>query len=105
MTAPPAGLLPTERTNNREAFEVVETDFAGLDLYKLRNKREGKAYLVISSCSLSKAVHLELVVNLETSTFLSFLKRRIARQELPSVIYSERGSAFVKAAKLLYSIV
>ena len=99
VRAPPPGLLPKERTDISGAFEVIGTDFAGPILYKLRNKREGKAYLVIFSCSLSRAVHLELATNLETTTFLSCLKRLIARWGRPSVIYSDNGSTFVKAAK------
>ena len=101
MRAPPPGLLPKERTDISGAFEVIGSDFAGPILYKLRNKREGKAYLVIFSCSLSRAVHLELATNLETTTFLSCLKRLIARWGCPSVIYSDNGSTFVKAAKWL----
>ena len=101
VRAPPPGLLPKERTDISGAFEVIGTDFAGPILYKLRNNREGKAYLVIFSCSLSSAVHLELTTNLETTTFLSCLKRLIARRGRPSVIYSDNGSIFVKAAKWL----
>ncbi|XP_068671446.1 uncharacterized protein [Montipora foliosa] len=101
VRAPPPGLLPKERTDISGAFEVIGTDFAGPILYKMRNKREGKAYLVIFSCSLSRAVHLELATNLETTTFLSCLKHLIARRGRPSVIYSDNGSTFVKAAKWL----
>ncbi|XP_068704689.1 uncharacterized protein [Montipora foliosa] len=101
VRAPPPGPLPKERTDISGAFEVIGTDFAGPTLYKLRNKREGKAYLVIFSCTLSRAVHLELATNLETTTFLSCLKRLIARQGRPSVIYSDNVSTFVKAAKWL----
>lgn len=79
LTAPPSGPLPTDRIHGRAAFEVIGTNFAGPIYYKLSQKREGKAYLVIFSCSLLRAVHLELVSNLETSTFLSCLKRFIAR--------------------------
>ena len=78
VRAPPAGLLPKERIDIRGAFKVIGTDFAVPVLYKLRNKKEGKAYTVIFSCSLSRAVHLELVTSLETTTFLPCLKRLIA---------------------------
>ena len=59
---------------------------------------------MIFSCSLSRAVHLELVLNLETSTFLLCLKRLIARRGRPTVIYSDNGSTFVKAAKWLRQV-
>lgn len=59
---------------------------------------------MIFSCSLSRAVHLELVPNLETSTFLPHLKCLIARRGCPTVIYSDNGSTFVKAAKWLKQV-
>ena len=99
VRAPPPGLLPKECTDISGAFEVVGTDFAGPILCNLRNKREGKAYLVIFSCSLSRAVRLELAT--KTTTFLPCLKRPIARRGRPSVIYSDNGSTFAKAAKWL----
>ena len=63
ITKPPPGKLPTDRTNGGAAFEVIGTDFAGPIRYKTTNQREGKSYLVIFSCSLSRAVYLELVRN------------------------------------------
>ena len=104
VRAPPPGLLPKERTGLSGAFEVIGTDFAGPILYKLRNKKEGKAYIVIFSCSLSRSVHLELVTNLETTTFLPCLRQLIARRGRPSVICSDYESTFVKAAKWLTQV-
>ena len=104
LTVPPPGQLPTDRTHGGAGFEVIGTDFAGPIYYKLSQKREGKAYLVIFSCSLSRAVHLELVPNLETSTFLPCLKRLIARRGCPAVIYSDNGSTFLEAAKWLKQV-
>ena len=104
LTVPPPGPLPRDRTLGGAAFEVIETDFEGPIDYKLSQKREGKAYLVIFSCSLSRAVHLELVPNLETSTFLPCLKHLIARRGRPIVINSDNGSTFVKKAKWLKQV-
>ena len=104
LTAPPPGPLPTDRTHDRAAFEVIGTDFTGPIYYKLSQKPEGKAYLVIFSCSLLRAVHLELVPNLETSMFLLCLKCFIARRGRLAVIYSDNGSTFVKAAKWMKQV-
>ena len=93
--------MPSDHTLGGAAFEVIGTDFAGPILYKLTPRPQGKAYLVIFSCSLSQAVHLELVPSLKTSAFLPCLKRLIARRGRPRVIYSDNGSTFVKAAKWL----
>ena len=101
LTTPPPGPMPSDHTLGGAAFEVIGTDFAGPILYKLTPRRQGKAYLVIFSCSLSRAVHLELVPSLKTGAFLPCLKRLIARRGRPRVIYSDNGSTFVKAAKWL----
>ena len=98
---PIPGKLPKDRTTGGGAFEVIGTDFAGPIRYRCSNKREGKSYLVIFSCSLSKAVHLELIKNLEATTFIPCLKRLIARRGRPRVIYSDNGTTFVKASKWL----
>ena len=78
LTVPPPGPLPTDRTNGGAAFEVIGTDFAGPIKYKQRKKSDEKAYLAIFTCSLSRAVHLELLSSLETSNFITCLKRLIA---------------------------
>lgn len=93
-TAPPPGLLPRERTEGSTAFEVIGVDFAGPIKYRKSARVDDKAYLVLFACSLSRALHLENVPNLETVTFLCSLKRLIARRGQPSQIYSnnERNS-------------
>ncbi len=101
MTKPAPGQLPEERTTVGGAFEVVGTDFAGPIRYKRKQKKEGKAYLAIFACSLSRAVHLELLPNMETETFIACLKRLIARRGRPRIIYSDNGGTFVKAEKWL----
>jgi transposase len=50
---------------------------------------------------LSRAVHLELIKNLETTSFIPCLKRLIARRGRPRIIYSDNGATFVKASKWL----
>ena len=104
IVKPPPGNLPTDRTEGGAAFQVIGTDFAGPIRYRMANKRKGKSYLLIFSCSLSRAVHLELVQNLETGTFIQCLKRLIARRGRPAVIYSDNGATFLKAAKWLKQV-
>ena len=79
-------------------------DFAGLIKYHRSARVEGKAYLVLFACSLSRALHLEVLPNLETATFLGSLKRLIARRGRPSKIYSDNGRTFIAAAKWLKQI-
>ena len=101
VTIPAPGLLPEDRTSVGTAFEVIGTDFAGPIRFKQTQKKEGKAYLAIFSCSLSRAVHLELLPSQETTAFISCLKRLIARRGRPRVIYSDNGGAFIRTEKWL----
>lgn len=98
---PIPGQLPEDRTTVGGAFEVIGLDFAGPLKYKEGKKSQGNAYLAIFTCSLSRAVHLELIASLETDNFITCLKRFIARRGRPRVIYSDNGGTFIKAEKWL----
>ena len=98
---PPVGNLPTDRTVGSAAFEVVGVDFAGPILYKIKPKKEGKAYILLFACSLTRAVHLQLLPNQTTEEFIKHLKHFIARRGRPRKIYSDNGRTFVAAAKSL----
>lgn len=65
---------------------------------------EGKAYLVLFTCRLTRALHLEVWPNQETATFLGSLKRLIAHQGRPSTIFSDNGQTFIGAAHWLKEI-
>jgi len=69
--------------------------------YKQGKKSQGNAYLAIFTCSLSRAIHLELLASLETDYFITCVKRFIARRGRPRVIYSDNGGTFSKAEKWL----
>ena len=67
---PPAGPLPRDRTEGDNPFSVIGVDFTGPVKYLQRkSKKEQKAYIVIYSCSLTRAVFLELLPSLETGEF------------------------------------
>ena len=67
---PPAGNLPRDGTEGNTALQVVGVDYAGPIKYLQKNKREGKAYVILYACSLTRATYLELLPNQETSEFL-----------------------------------
>lgn len=61
-----------------------------------------KGYLAIVICLATKAVHIELVSDLSTQTFLAALKRLCARRGTPKHMYSDNGTNFKWAAKILH---
>ena len=102
--APPPGNLPKSRTQASRPFQVIGVDFAGPIRYTSRAKTESKAYLALYACSLTRAVHLDLLKSLETSEFIGSLKRFIARRGRPEIIYSDNGSTFKAADKWLKKV-
>lgn len=102
--APPPGNLPSTRTEGSTPFQVVGVDFAGPIRYKSTPKTESKAYLVLYVCSLTRAVHLDLLKSLEVREFIPSLKRFIARRGRSKVIYSDNGATFKAAAKWLQKV-
>lgn len=77
---PIPGQLPEDQTTVGAAFEIIGKDFAGPVKYKQGKKSQGNSYLAIFTCSLSRAIHLELMASLETDNFITCLKRFMARR-------------------------
>ena len=102
--SPPPGILPSTRTQGSTPFEVLGVDFAGPIRYHTRKKAEKKAYLALFGCSLTRAVHLELLKSLVLGDFIACLKRFVARRGKPKVIYSDNGSTFKAASTWLKKV-
>lgn len=94
------GSLPSERVNPSRPFSNCGVDYAGPIFVKegtLRRSKLVKTYICIFVCFATRAVHIELVQDLTTNSFLNALKRFCARRGKPSNIHSDNGSNFVGA--------
>lgn len=65
------------------------------------NIKTTKGYIVLFICVSTKAIHLELVSDLSISTFLAALRGMIARRGAPWHLYSDNGTNFVGANRML----
>ena len=54
---------------------------------KTKSEKEIKVYILLYTCSISSAVHLEVLPNQTTREVIKALKRLIARRGRPQVIY------------------
>ena len=95
---PPPGMLPPDRTEGSRPFETIGVDFAGPIKYIKKRKEEGKAYILLYACSLTRAVYLELMPCLDTQKFIESFKKFIARKGRPRKVYSDNAKTFVSAA-------
>ena len=60
--------------------------------------------MLLYSCSLTRALFLDLLPNLETKEFLASFKRFIARRGRPQKMYSDNGRTLVGAAQWIKQV-
>ena len=82
------------------SFRLIGITYAGAICYFTNTKKESKAYALIFSCSLSRAVHYKLIPN-TTQEFIKYLKRLIGRTRKPSNICSDNAEPLQAAADCL----
>lgn len=95
------GQLPRERITPNRPFLNCGVDFAGpFEIKKFRGRCQShyKSYFAIFVCFSTKAVHLEVVIDLSTPAFIAAYRRFISRRGLVRNMYSDCGSNF-KGAK------
>ena len=91
------GELPADRVNIGRAFAVSGLDYAGpfqVRTTKGRGHRSYKGYIVVFVCFSTRAIHLELVSNLTTASFISAYRRFVGRRGLCSKLYSDNATNF-----------
>ena len=114
---PPPPPLPEFRVQQSFPFSAVGVDYAGPLMIKQNTHTSykvgrhnthtacnEKAWLCMFTCCVTRAVHIDVVTDLSSYSFLQCFKRFIARRGLPSKIISDNGSTFKSASKILSSI-
>ena len=61
--------------------------------------KSNKVWICLFTCCVTRAVHLELVLDLSAVTFIRCLKRFAARRGLPRKIVSDNAKTFKAPAK------
>lgn len=99
--------LPPPRVRGDLPFTQTGVDFGGpfsLKSHLARGTRSYKAWIALFTCLSTRAVHLELVTSLSAEAFLAAFHRFTARRNTPTKMYSDRGSNFTSAAKILHNL-
>ncbi|XP_074658631.1 uncharacterized protein LOC141911540 [Tubulanus polymorphus] len=86
--------LPEFRVTRSHPFETTGVDFAGPMYVKGRKK----IWICLFTCTTSKAVHLELVLELTTDGFLRCLRRYAARRGMPRKMISDNAKTYRKTS-------
>ncbi|GFX42835.1 putative RNA-directed DNA polymerase from transposon X-element [Trichonephila clavipes] len=83
--------LPADRVKDANASDITGIDLAG----PLFTRDGGKVWIVLYTCAIYRAIHLELVSSLSIECFMLSLRRFIARRTRPETIYTDNGTNFV----------
>ena len=89
--------LPEFRVRASHAFSVSAIDFAGPIYVKKslgRRSPSVKAYIALISCAYSRALHLELTMDLTAASLIRCLRRFIGRRGSPSLMISDNAATF-----------
>lgn len=98
------GDLPPPRVKFTRAFTHTGVDYAGpidLRMSKGRGNASYKGYISVFVCLCTKAIHIEAVSDLTSAAFIAAYRRFVSRRGLPAHMYSDNGTNFIGASKVL----
>ena len=102
--APVVPPLPEFRVKCREPFSITGVDYTGAMSVRSNYNQTGKVYIILFTCPVSRAIHMELVNNLSCHSFLLAFRKFCGRRTFPSLILSDNATTFVAAAEFLKTI-
>lgn len=95
--------LPVERVNLDFPFSSTGIDYTSSVTVTL-NKSNIKVYIVLFTCSASRAISLDLVEDLTAESFLAAFRRFCAKQNTPKIVWTDNALYFQKGEKLINKI-
>ena len=98
-STPPFPPLPECRVALEEPFSTTGVAYAGpLYLKTIETQtKQSKVYILLSTCTTTRAVHLELTPDLGSSACVRGLRRFIARRGAPKMVISDNAKTFKSA--------
>ena len=88
--------LPHFRVQESFPFTYVGVDYAGPLYIK---GPQPKAWIILFTCCVTRALHLDLVLDMSTETFIWCFRRFAARRGIPRKIVSDNSKTFKSACK------
>lgn len=95
--------LPAFKGNPCRPFEIIGLNYFGpISVRFEENERTTiKRWVCISTCLVTRNIHLDVVHDITTASFLNSFRRFIALQSQPKVVYSDNATQFRAANKFL----
>ena len=92
--APPQ--LPEHRVQGNFAFASIGTDLAGplFTRFTVKSADIFKVWIMIFTCTLTRAIHLEIMQDMSTEQFLLAFRRFISHRGKPNLVISDNARTF-----------
>ena len=91
--------LPASRVRDAYPFATMGIDYTGAINVKVNGSAElSPVYILLMTCGFSRAIHLEVVEDMSTESFLNAFRRYTGHHPLPRLIISDNASTFVSAS-------
>ena len=102
--------LPAICVSEDPPFTHTGLDFAGplyvrYGVHSAISEGNTKCYICLFTCASTRAIHLELTLKLDVSSFLLAYRRFVACRGLPATLISDNATTFKSAAKEIKHIV
>jgi hypothetical protein len=98
--------LPTDRLTPSPPFTFVGVDVFGPWSITTRRTRGGQAnskrWAVLFTCLVTRAIHIEIIEEMSTSSFINALRRFYALRGKVKEFRSDRGTNFIGATDPLH---
>ena len=103
--APPPPSLPVFRVKEDPAFTYTGVDFAGPIFIRVEGAtKSNKEWICLFSCLVTRAIHLDIVSDLSTETFIRCLKIFASRRGMPQKFISDNGITFKAATQFVKTV-
>ncbi|XP_053407998.1 uncharacterized protein LOC128559687 [Mercenaria mercenaria] len=102
--APDSPPLPKIRVKDAIPFRITGVDFTGHLYVSEQNGRESKAYICLFTCASTRAVHVEVVPDLSTASFMQAFRRFSSRHLLPEIMVSDNCTTFEAASQEVHRL-
>ena len=89
----------SKEKRGRPAKKIVAKKSVNVQPNSEPEPEEFKVWVLMFTCSTTRALHQEVVMKIETSETIMAIDRFVARRGVPSVIYSDNGTQLKKANK------
>ena len=90
--------LPSYRVQQSFPFANTGLDYAGPlfvhQVYDDQRMEMHKTWVVLYTCAVTRAIHLDLVPDTSASAFIRSLKRFIGRRGVPNLMISDNATCF-----------